>query len=324
MSKNERLLEPRIIPESLWSPLSEILFLPPSVAKAYENLIDRHSLSELSKAREHGDPPVGGPSQERTDQHFAQAFDGSLARMELALLDPKRIATVSSNALIISLAGNSVCLTDAPCGAGAAAFALLSTIGELRARRVLPRLPLDVFLVGAELSEPARNYAASMLAELRPSLETQAIFVDECFLRWDVTDPLSNTELIRCTTVLSADASQRLLVVANFNAFLERHGKRKEAEHQIEELFRHASGRNSVAIWIEPDMNRATAPGGLFQWLREQITKPWKHFARQNDNPTAGQPVSTCSARFSLPLEPSRTARVGLAVMRIDLVRSEE
>jgi hypothetical protein len=162
--------------------------------------------------------------------------------MELALLDPKDVLTNCSDALVGSLVGGKLCLTDAPCGAGAAAFALLSTVAELRARRVFPRQPLDVYLIGAELSQPARIYAAAILEELRPSLETQAIFVHEEFLRWDVTDLLSNTTLIQCATRKSANASRKLLVVANFNAFLERAGKRKDADPQIYELFRHASG----------------------------------------------------------------------------------
>lgn len=325
MTQDEpRFLGPGLIPGTLWSPASETLFIPPSLAMAYETIIDRHSLRGLSESRDPDNPPVGGPSQDHTDKHFAQAFDGSVARMELAFLDPKQAAPLASNALIGSLAGGKLCLTDAPCGAGAASFALLSTVAELRAQRVLPRQPLDVFLIGAELSGPARIYAASLLKELRGSLEAQAIFVQEEFLCWDVTDPLSNTALIKCATIKSDNASQRLLVIANFNAFLEREGKRKDAQPQIEELFRHASEGNSVAIWIEPDMNRATAQGGLFQWLRGLVLTTWKRFARQNFDPTAAEPVSTCSARFRLPLRPSQTARVGLAVMRIDLVRSDE
>ncbi len=324
MSQGERLLDPRAIPETLWLQASEVLFIPPSLATAYETLIDRHSLWELSNSRDSENPPVGGLTEELTNQHFAQAFDGSVARTELALLDPKHVATPACNALITSLAGISVCLTDAPCGAGAAAFALLSTIAELRAREVLPRLPLDVCLIGAEISEPARKYAASMLNELRASLEEQAIFVSEQFLSWDVTDPLSNTDLIRCTTIKSTCASHRLLVVANFNAFLERHGKRKAAQPQIEELFRHASGPHSVAIWIEPNMNRATAQGGLFQWLKDLVRTRWKRFANQDNDPGAGDPMSSCSALFTLPLQPTQTAVVRLAVMRIDLFRADQ
>ena len=106
--------------------------------------------------------------------------------------------------------------------------------------------------------------------------EAQAIFVEEVFLPWDVTDSLSNADLIRQATIKSANVCQKLLVIANFNGFLQRNGKRNDAEPQIEELFRHASGPNSVAIWIEPDMNRATAQNGLFQWLKGLVSTTWK------------------------------------------------
>ncbi len=187
-----RLLEPACVPNSLWDPASETLLIAPSLANAYRLLIDRHSLLALSASRDPNDPPVGGASQERTDQYFAQAFDGSAARTQLALLDPKESASLCSNALVSSLAGGRLSLTDAPCGAAAAALALLSTIAELRSQQVVPRMPLDVFLIGGELSEPARKYAASMLDELRAPLEEQAIFVQKVdFLPWDVTDKLS-------------------------------------------------------------------------------------------------------------------------------------
>jgi hypothetical protein len=323
MIDGERLLDPRIIPEALWARRSNTLTIPASLAMSYNAIIDRSGLRTLSESRGHEEGPVGGMSQEQTNLHFAQAFDGSMARMELALLDPLKVATVSSNALLISLSGNSVCLTDAPCGAGAAAFALLATIAELRLSRVLPRLPLDVFLIGAEISKPARSYAAALLEELRPSLEAQAIFVVEEFLDWDVTDRLSNTDLASQVTVKAASCSRKLLVVANFNGFLERSGKRAEAQRQIEELFRYSSGANSVAIWVEPDMNRATREGGLFGWIKS-LLNTWNLFAQKSVDPTSGEPVSRCSARFVRPLDPTQTARVGLAVMRIDLLRPKQ
>ena len=323
MIRAERLLNPSSVPETLWQPNSNILFIPPALAKSYATVIDRNGLRSLSEMRTSEEGPVGGRTKALTDQHFAQAFDGSMARMELALLDPLLDATPTSNALILSLAGNTLCLTDAPCGSGAAAFTLLATIAELRANQVLPRLPLDILLIGAEISAPARIYAAEILSELRPSLEEQGIFVEEDFRDWDVSDPLSNTDLISKVTLKAAKASRRLLVVANFNGFLEKYGKRKQAAPQISELFRHSSGMNSVAIWLEPDMNRATGPGGLFQWLRDSTATVWNRFARKADESTEDKPVCTCSARFALPLRPHRNARVGLAVMRIDLVRAD-
>lgn len=139
-----------------------------------------------------------------------------------------------------------------------------------------------------------------------------------------MTDQLSNTTLIQCATIKSNNVPQKLLVVANFNAFLERQGKRKDAEPQIEELFRYASGKNSVAIWTEPGMNRATAQGGLLQSLGERVRTAWGRFPQHNFAGTGAGPMATCSAHFRPPLRPSEIARVGLAVMRIDLVRTDE
>ncbi len=45
-----RLLDPALIPKSLWVPESETLFIAPSLAKAYEILVDRHLLRGLSES----------------------------------------------------------------------------------------------------------------------------------------------------------------------------------------------------------------------------------------------------------------------------------
>jgi hypothetical protein len=159
VSTEKRLLEPSDIPDTLWDGAAETLILPAALASAYITLIDRYGLRALSESRDSDNPPVGGISQEHTDLHFAQAFDGSAARAQLALLDPKDHLTGASNAYLTSIAGNRVSLTDAPCGAGPAALSFLCNIAELRAKDVLPREPLDVHLIGAEISDPARKYA---------------------------------------------------------------------------------------------------------------------------------------------------------------------
>ncbi len=319
MSKVNRLLEAEHIPSSLWDSANETLFLPASLTEAYEKLIDKYGLRNLSSERKPDDPPVGGITQKRTDQYFAQAFDGSVARAQLALLDPKCDLASTSNTCLSSIAGNRVSITDAPCGPGAAAFSFLSNIAELRAHDALPREPLDVLLIGAELSEPARKYANELFLELQPSLEKQAIFVISEFISWDVTNALSNTDLIKKMTHASNENPNQLLIVANFNSFLERPEKRKEAEPQLNELFRHASGPKSVAIWIEPNMNRAINEGGLFPWLRKKIATAWKMFAKEKTTTTA--PILESSAQFECLLHLG-AARVGLAVMPINLERN--
>jgi len=216
-----------LLPESVWDASTDTLFLPPFLAEAYRTLIARHGLEKLSESRDPKNSPTGGHSQEETDRHFAQAFDGSAARAQLAVLDPKQEVSRAANTFIEILSGNRICITDAPCGAGATTFSFLAAVAELREREILPRHPLDVRLIGAEISVPARAYAEELLDELRPFLESQAIFVkaeilvvgcDQFFEQYRL-DPPDDYRLLGLI--------KRLLVVANFSAFLEREKKER-------------------------------------------------------------------------------------------------
>jgi len=316
----ERLLQVDMIPDSLWDSRNGHLLLPPCLADAFREAIMTHGLTELSRQRDRDSPPVGGFSQEETDKHFAQAFDGSVARVGLAVLDPKGEVSQISDALIRCLAGNELCIVDAPCGAGAATLSFLSAIAELRQRGVLPRQPMDVKLIGAELSGPARLRAAEMLSRVRNTLESEAIIVTEEFLTWDVTSSLSNTDLIQRMILKSQGAMKILLVVANFNAFLERGGKKKESLPQLTELLRHASSRSgNLGIWIEPNMNCVVEEGKLFSWIIEQCMTVWRSFVRFVGG-SETQSLTT-SSKFLDPIDGDSTPRVQLAVLQLELER---
>lgn len=316
-----RLLDPEQLPASLWDSTSETLLLPPALAQVYRTLLDRHNLRSVAESRGPNDSPRGGITQEKTDEHLAKSFDGSAARAQLAVIDPKMDVTRVSNSIIQLLSGNEACITDAPCGAGAAVLTFLATVAELRSTEVLPREPLDVHIIGAEISAPARKYASEILDELRPILEEQAIFITAEFLGWDVTDPISNTDLIRNMTVMTSDVPKHLLIVANFNGFLEKERKRTEAQRQIEELFRHASGNNCIAIWIEPQMNTALTEGGLFTSIIKLVTELWHRFANVNTEGVVANPVLKSECKFQSPVNFDKSHKARLAVMRIDLGR---
>lgn len=128
-ASSNRLLKPEHLPASLWSDthrdenVSEhgLVRLPSSLTKAYNRLIDRFGLRPLADSRDPNYPPVGGLTQDQTDKHFAQAFDGSCARVQLALMDPLNRGMKASNSLVRSLAGNRLVFADAPCPFGKAA-----------------------------------------------------------------------------------------------------------------------------------------------------------------------------------------------------------
>lgn len=321
MTSRERVLSPNDIPASLWNSKIDRLFLPAVLVEAYADVIHCEGLLELAKERNGSAPPIGGPSLEAANQHFAQAFDGSVARALLAILDPKAEAETTSDTFIRITAGNAACITDAPCGAGAATLAFLCVLAELRKSQVLPRLPLKVSVVGGEFSEHASAYATRLLEAVTPHLTEQAIFVDHIILPWDVTDPMSNTDLIKCALSRSTGTIGKLLVVANFNGFLEGGSKRQEAMPQLNELFRFASGSNSFAVWIEPQMNRATSSGGLFAALSKFFSTFWAKHVTGKSGPMEGQKFYTSEAEFERALFKPSTANVRLAVMPINLHR---
>lgn len=320
MKSQSRLLQESMLPATLWERATGTLRLSPALAGVYCTLIDKLGLRTLAASRNSKNPPVGGLTRDKAHEHFAQQFDGSVARAQLALLDPKDELGGAADAYLISLAGNTLGFTDAPCGACAASLAFLVTVAELRAANVLPRHPLDVMLVAAEPSAHARTLGKDMLREVVAFLEPQGIFVTARFLDWDVTDSMSNTDLINKIRPPDGTDYARLLVVANFSAFLERSGKRKAAEPQLEELFRHASGRHCSVIWLEPPTNEVTNDGGLFPWLRKLVKGGWRRFSRERADESS--PVATTAAHFHRALSPTERVAVRVAVLPIDLVRS--
>ena len=328
MSGSNRLLDPHLIPETLWDAghshqegdKSGALRLPAHLATTYEGLISRHGLASLAASRSPDDDgPVGGVSLEETNIHFAQAFDGSCARSQFALLDPHNDVPRASNSLVRSLSGNRIAVTDAPCGCGAGTFSLLSTIADLREQGVLPRQPLDVSLLLAEISGHARAYALELLSELKPRWEEQAITVTEHSVEWDVTDEKSNMDLIREISRLAPGRDKKLLLIANFSGFLIKEKAYNGAKKQISELLRWCSGDNSYAIWIEPNMGIAFSQSGLFTRVR-QIISGLLSFAREDrDEDSPPDAIARTMTRFYLPLQNPDTVRVGLSVMPIDL-----
>jgi hypothetical protein len=164
-------------------------------------------------------------------------------------------------------------------------------------------------------------------------------------MHWDVTDKLSTTRLIQAMTATCRLQVRRLVVVANFSSLLQREKKWKEAEPQLEELFRHASGPGSAAIWIEPRSKLATGQSGLLHRLFTHIKGKWNSFftparpaesaptnALEESDPTTptaeSAPDTLTEARKYIrattvhcrdPLEPAHTFRVNVATLHFHL-----
>jgi hypothetical protein len=271
-----RLIPIEMIPNSLWSKENSILHLPPQLISSWEMLLDKNSLREKAKT-EAPQGFEGGMSKEDTDNHLAWRFTGSVARVILAMLDPHQKNTNISNTLIRIFSGNKVFLADLPCGSGATSMSILSILCELRERGKLPRMPLHIIIIGGEISIFAQEHAKEALNSLEDRLESQAIKIEFHAMNWDVCCKVSNTALIKELILKSESCSVKLLLLANFSGFLQKDSKWKKAVSQFDELFRYSRDDNSIAIWIEPEMNTVIRTGGFFprvlEWFTEQVRK---------------------------------------------------
>ena len=319
---SSRLLPPHLIPASLWDSTKKTLFLPEALAKVYVEKLSEYNLLDLAQTRNRAESPVGGLTQEETDEHFAQAFDGSAARAQLAVLDPRDELPEVSDTFVSALAGNDLCMIDVPCGSGASMYSFLLVIAQLRAAGVLPRSPLNVTLIASDASAPARANASDIFQALRGKLESEAIFATPFFPDWDATDKMSTTVLIQEILGRSVYTAKRLLIVSNFSAFLSQKGKLKQAEPQLGELFRFSSGPGCKSVWIEPNTNNATHQGGILLWVAKQIASVWKKFTLRIGSRQGS--VSThyvSKAKFAEPLSPNPIHSVQIAVIPIPLER---
>lgn len=247
----ERFIQVKDIPHSIWSGSEQLLSLPEPLIDSWVSLLKQNDLEAiaLQKAPEGF---IGGMNKADTDKHFAWRYTGSCGRVILTALDPKSHLSEVSDAYATIFAANKVLLADLPCGSGAGSVSIIATLIELRKHNVLPRLPLTIKILAAEISQYALVYYVEQLEKLKVMAFEQAIEVEYETVHWDALDKVSTADLIRKLTLLNQDCNSRLLLLTNFSGFLDKNQKWEKAEPQFEQIFIHSRDKSSTAIWIEP------------------------------------------------------------------------
>lgn len=308
------------IPETLWRLDDSCLQLAPDLVRAWEHLLDLGGLRPEAM-KPVSEDVIGGKDVDATNQHLASKFTGSSARVQLAILDPNEKVSDVADAFAQIFSGGNVLLADVPSGSGAAALTILSTIAELRRQHRMPRVPLNIKLVGGELSPLAREYSSKAMETIMSSLNEQAIWVEFEFVAWDVLCKFSTRGLIRRITILGDKCSARALVLANFSGFLQGGTNWKKASPQIESLFLHSQEANSLAIWLEPKTNKVLDAGnGFFSRLRSWFADRLSELLVVGDESfPVVRNLGIDDAQAQHPLRSEQKFRVNLAVQRFDL-----
>ena len=313
----KRFIRAKNLPSSLWCDESEHILLPNKLVELWKQLLTENELMDLAKKK----APKGfegGMSKEDTDKHLAWRYNGSCARVILSLLDPKDKLSQVSDAYASTFAGNKVFVADLPSGSGAAIVSMLCTLFELRKNNVLPRHPIEITIMAAEISETAREYLQKQLVSLEELIHKQSIWIKFEILEWDAMNKISTVDLIKRMTILSQGCNARLLMLTNFSGFLENSGNWKKASSQFDDIFLHSRDSLSTAIWIEPQ-RKTVVPFFLrtITWLKGSFKSLIGQQASLDDASWYAQtdikckqpikdgdfPVRLTVMRFDLPLD---------------------
>lgn len=308
-----RILHPSLIPDNLWSRVKSVLKFPECLRNSYHNVLTSEGLfDEAMEAVAQGD--IGGESTQETVQHFARNFSGSCGRLQLATLDPNDDLEEASNLFMRTFAGGRIGLLDIPCGAGAATAAVLSTIVSLREKHVIPREPLDVFLIAGDFSTPARETATKLFQSLAPEWEKQAVFLHFKMVEWNVLESSSTINLLHTWMEHARDCREYFVLAANFSGFLKYGGNFNKALPQLQQVFGWAAQRRSSVIWLEPCNNGAKQ--GFWKNFKEKLWNYLTSFNSHSGKP-APDPLES-HAKIKHPLKPDFSHRVNLTLVRLE------
>ncbi len=197
----------------------------------------------------------GGNNLNATLDHFSERFGVSICRIECLLIDPDKAFTPIPNDLLTSFMDGNLTILDVPCGTGAAGISFLTTIASLRHEGVLPQLPLNITILGADYSVFAIDIYEEILNNMMSFYESAGITVVFNKTIWDASQPCETSALVDRWFDLTKDAEEYLLIIANFSG--EASNNFNKYQRSFQHVFERLHNKVSSILWVEPGMKSA-------------------------------------------------------------------
>jgi hypothetical protein len=303
------ILETSEIPTSLWDPETNlggttpngVLSLPGQLAEAYRETLEELGLMQQAQDVANRDEGcIGGVTEQESRDHFAWNYSGSCGRTELFYLDPHQTFKTTRDAVVSLFSGGYATILDIPSGAGSGTATLFSLIAQLREEGVLPRIDLEVQVVGGDISQTSRIIADSLFERMRENWLEVGILVDHRFYEWDVTSDESTGDLVNAWSS-TFDGRPGLLLGNNFSGFLAQplhEGSNKlqidECQSQIRQILTTVSRNSFSTFWIEPANNDA----------RRRLLPRLSHIVKNNYKRIGAVPGNNLSSSSANLLDP--------------------
>lgn len=243
------------LPPSIWN--SKILYLPAQLAAAHKDfLTNKGWLSAYQPGQGGG---TGGQSTQEAQEHVINRFLNSAARMQFVCSDPRDEEPEVRDMVLDQLGEGHIFLLDLAAGNGAGTLAMLSLLCELRAQKSIPKLPLNVSIVGIDYSADALSFYAELLGKITPWFETSGINITLNLVVCDLTVSGDFSEELELffDDAKKQDVKRFLCVISALS------GAGKEGFEEMHDSLKIAAAglshkrRSSSWLWVEPHVGKS-------------------------------------------------------------------
>jgi hypothetical protein len=269
------------IPETLWQ--GDKLLIPPVLVDALRDELQVRALYEEACIADKPDNELfGGKDAEAALPHFIHRFKASAARVEFVTLNPNGTFEPLATDLVACFLDGSVAILDIPCGSGGGLLGLLLTFVELRRHGAIPRLPLEIRLLAADISSEARAIHEAMLGRVQGELAESGVSVSSQYVQWDVTDPFSTAALMDKWLEFAPASEEYLVFISAFSGFAASNAE--AVLHGVRDITVRLHNKMFLLAWIEPIMKKSER---LFEKVLGYLTSLFR------DRPVTGsQPLA--------------------------------
>ena len=259
-------------PESLWHD-SQIVMAPPLADSYRDELTFRGLYEDACRYDPKDRGNIGGEGSQETLKHFARLFKASSARVQYLVLNPGGQFKGVSDEILSFMMDGKVSILDIPCGTGGGLLGYLSTIAELRRSGLMQKTPVELTVVGGDISNDARTIYESMLGRLKEGFSSVGLRVSCHHSTWDVTDVFSTGQLVDRWLERCPKDEHYMIFVSAFSGFAR---SNKEtvlmAFHSVVGRFHN---KPCLLVWVEPKIKKSTSfvtwiTEHLLQWFRNK------------------------------------------------------
>lgn len=247
------------LPEELWLHNEQAVKLCTELETKYIEHLHKYNAYELAKTFDGTSHPIGGLSATEAIEHFAYRFVNSSTRVIHITLDPdKKFSNIQIDIFSTFSKGN-ISILDLACGTGGHILSLLTTLVELRLKRLLPTLPLNIHILAADISPTALQIYQSLLHDLEPYLLHSGIRVKYHTYEWDACIPIQTSQLMDklFSTTRDISINEYYVITSAFSGFAGSEANFLQIERSLQHITERLGSKDSTFLWIEPNTTKA-------------------------------------------------------------------